>query len=160
MASWQNSMRTVARDAGCQNLVLLKCTSTYPATPENTNIRTIPHLRDLFGWVGLSDHHGLWRSRCGSCVRVLCDRKHFTLARADGSVDAAFCAGARRAADVSDGERTCVAALGKVAYGASSAEKQSLVFRRRSMSLLTSVRDNLTRDNVRAIRPRLGLAPR
>ena len=43
--------------AGCRDLVLLKCTSTYPATPENTNLRTIPHMRELFGCeVGLSDH--------------------------------------------------------------------------------------------------------
>ena len=59
MASLADLERAVitARDAGCEQLVLLKCTSTYPATPENTNISTIPHLRQLFDCeVGLSDH--------------------------------------------------------------------------------------------------------
>ena len=81
-----------AREAGCEDLVLLKCTSTYPATPENTNILTIPHMRDLFGCeVGLSDHTmGIGVSVAAVALGATVIEKHFTLARADGGVDSAF----------------------------------------------------------------------
>ena len=94
MASLAELERAVitARDAGCQQLVLLKCTSTYPATPENTNIRTIPHLRELFGCeVGLSDHTmGVGVAVASVALGATLVEKHFTLARADGGVDGAF----------------------------------------------------------------------
>ena len=83
---------TTAREAGCENLILLKCTSTYPATPENTNIRTIPHLRDLFGvQVGLSDHTmGVGVAVAAVAIGATVVEKHFTLRREDGGVDSAF----------------------------------------------------------------------
>ena len=83
---------TTAREAGCENLILLKCTSTYPATPEKTNIRTIPHLRDLFGvQVGLSDHTmGVGVAVASVAIGASVVEKHFTLRRADGGVDSAF----------------------------------------------------------------------
>ena len=83
---------TTARDAGCKQLVLLKCTSTYPASPESTNIRTIPHLRELFNAeVGLSDHTmGVGVSVAAVALGATVVEKHFTLARADGGVDSAF----------------------------------------------------------------------
>jgi N-acetylneuraminate synthase len=75
-----------ARDAGCTELVLLKCTSTYPASPENTNIRTIPHLRELFGCeVGLSDHTmGVGVAVAAVALGASVIEKHFTLSRAEG----------------------------------------------------------------------------
>src|SRR5471032_2687529 len=81
-----------AREAGCRDLVLLKCTSTYPATPGNTNIRTIPHLRELFGCeVGLSDHTmGIGVSVASVALGATVIEKHFTLRRADGGVDSTF----------------------------------------------------------------------
>jgi sialic acid synthase SpsE len=71
-----------ARDAGCAQLVLLKCTSTYPASPENTNI-SIPHLRELFGCeVGLSDHTmGVGVAVAAVALGASVVEKHFTLAR-------------------------------------------------------------------------------
>ena len=94
MASLADLERAVdaARDAGCQDLILLKCTSTYPASPENTNIRTIPHLRDLFGvQVGLSDHTmGVGVSVAAVALGATVIEKHFTLSRADGGVDSTF----------------------------------------------------------------------
>ena len=83
---------TTAREAGCENLILLKCTSTYPATPKNTNIRTITHLRDLFGvQVGLSDHTmGVGVAVASIALGATVVEKHFTLRRADGGVDSAF----------------------------------------------------------------------
>lgn len=152
-----------ARDAGCRNLVLLKCTSTYPSTPENTNIRTIPHLRELFGCeVGLSDH----TMGCGAAVAAVAlgatvIEKHFTLARADGGVDSAFSMepGEMRIL-VTEAERAWQS-LGKISYGATSAEQKSLVFRR-SLYIVKDIKagEILSADNVRAIRPGLGLAPR
>jgi pseudaminic acid synthase len=81
-----------ARGAGCRDLVLLKCTSTYPATPANTNILTIPHLRQLFDCqVGLSDHTmGVGVAVASVALGASVIEKHFTLARADGGVDSAF----------------------------------------------------------------------
>ena len=83
---------TAARKTGCSDLILLKCTSTYPATPENTNILTIPHLRELFGvQVGLSDHTmGIGVSVAAVALGATVIEKHFTLSRADGGVDSAF----------------------------------------------------------------------
>ena len=75
-----------AREAGCENLILLKCTSTYPATPENTNLSTIPHLRQLFDCeVGLSDHTmGVGTSVAAVAFGASVIEKHFTLSRSDG----------------------------------------------------------------------------
>ena len=84
LAELDSAVRT-ARDAGCSNLVLLKCTSTYPATPEDTNIRTIPHLRNLFGCeVGLSDHSMGVGVAVASVALGAVVEKHFTLSRAEG----------------------------------------------------------------------------
>ena len=152
-----------AREAGCKDLVLLKCTSSYPSTPENTNLRTIPHLRELFGCeVGLSDH----TMGCGAAVAAVAlgatvIEKHFTLARADGGVDSAFSMEPEEMRIlVSEAERAWQS-LGKISYGATSAEQKSLVFRR-SLYVVKDIEagDVFSADNVRAIRPGLGLAPR
>ncbi|WYX20658.1 N-acetylneuraminate synthase family protein [Achromobacter xylosoxidans] len=81
-----------ARAAGCKDLVLLKCTSTYPASASNTNVSTIPHMRTLFGCqVGLSDHTmGVGVSVAAVALGATVVEKHFTLRRADGGVDSAF----------------------------------------------------------------------
>jgi N-acetylneuraminate synthase len=81
-----------AREAGCKDLVLLKCTSTYPATADNTNILTIPHMRELFGCeVGLSDHTmGVGVSVASVALGATVIEKHFTLNRAEGGVDSSF----------------------------------------------------------------------
>jgi pseudaminic acid synthase len=149
-----------AREAGCRDLVLLKCTSTYPATPENTNIRTIPHLRELFGCeVGLSDH----TMGCGAAVAAVAlgatvIEKHFTLARADGGVDSAFSLEPDELKTLVLESERAWQSLGGVTYGVSAAEKKSLVFRR-SLYVVKDVAagEVLTVENVRAIRPGLGL---
>jgi N-acetylneuraminate synthase len=152
-----------ARAAGCEDLVLLKCTSTYPATPENTNILTIPHLRELFGCgVGLSDHTmGVGVAVASVALGATVIEKHFTLARADGGVDSAFSMEPdEMRALVVETERAWQA-LGKVSYGPTEAERQSLVFRR-SLYITQDLEagDMLTRNNVRAIRPGSGLPPK
>lgn len=150
----------VAREAGCKDLVLLKCTSTYPATAINTNILTIPHLRELFDCeVGLSDHTmGVGVSVASVALGATVIEKHFTLCRADGGVDSAFSMEpAEMAQLVLESERAWQA-LGHVSYGPTEAEEKSLQYRR-SLYISQDIKagDVLTRENMRAIRPGLGL---
>ncbi len=149
-----------ARQAGCKELVLLKCTSTYPATPENTNINTIPHLRQLFGCeVGLSDHTmGVGVAVASVALGATVIEKHFTLRRADGGVDSAFSMEpAEMGQLVTEAERAWLA-LGDVAYGPLEVEKASTQFRR-SLYVVQDLKagEVLTPKNVRAIRPGWGL---
>lgn len=149
-----------ARESGCTDLVLLKCTSTYPATAENTNILTIPHLRELFGCeVGLSDHTmGLGVSVASVALGATVIEKHFTLHRADGGVDSTFSMEPAEMAQLVVETERAWQALGQVSYGATEAEKKSIVFRR-SLYVVHDLKagDALTKNNVRAIRPGLGL---
>ncbi|TCS70137.1 N-acetylneuraminate synthase [Sulfuritortus calidifontis] len=152
-----------AREAGCRDLILLKCTSTYPATPENSHIRTIPHMRELFACeVGLSDHTmGVGAAVAAVAMGATVIEKHFTLRRADGGVDSAFSLEPEEMrALVVESERAWQA-LGEVRYGPSQAERKSLVFRR-SLYIAEDMRagETLTRANLRAVRPGLGLAPK
>lgn len=151
---------SAAREAGCNELILLKCTSTYPATAENTNILTIPHLRELFGCeVGLSDHTmGVGVSVASVALGATVIEKHFTLNRADGGVDSTFSMEpAEMARLVVETERAWQA-LGMVSYGPTESEKKSVQFRR-SLYLVKDIEagERLTTENVRAIRPGMGL---
>jgi len=152
-----------ARDAGCNDLILLKCTSTYPATAENSNILTIPHLRELFGCeVGLSDHTmGVGVSVASVALGATVIEKHFTLRRADGGVDSAFSMEPEEMAQLVVETERAWQALGKVSYGPIEAERKSLQFRR-SLYIVQDMKsgDVLTRENLRAIRPGLGLPPK
>ena len=152
-----------ARKAGCDDLVLLKCTSTYPASPENTNILTIPHMRDLFQCqAGLSDHTmGIGAAVAGVALGATVIEKHFTLSRADGGVDAAFSLEPEemRALVVETGRAW--QALGKISYGATEKEKESLKFRR-SLYVVRDMKagEGFASENLRAIRPGFGLPPK
>lgn len=149
-----------AREAGCKDLILLKCTSTYPATASNTNILTIPHMRELFDCeVGLSDHTmGVGVSVASVALGATVIEKHFTLNRADGGVDSAFSMEPVEMAQLVLETERAWQAMGQVSYGATEAEKKSIVFRR-SLYIVKDLKagDILTSDNVRAIRPGLGL---
>jgi len=149
-----------ARDEDCKDLILLKCTSTYPATPENTNVLTIPHMRELFGCeVGLSDHTmGIGVSVAGVALGATVIEKHFTLNRAEGGVDSTFSMEPDEMAQLVLETERAWQALGQVSYGPTEAEQKSLQFRR-SLYIVQDLKagDMLTRDNVRAIRPGLGL---
>jgi N-acetylneuraminate synthase len=149
-----------ARQAGCKDLVLLKCTSTYPATADNTNILTIPHMRELFGCeVGLSDHTmGVGVSVASVALGATVIEKHFTLNRADGGVDSSFSMEPAEMTQLVVETERAWQALGSVAYGPTAAEEKSIVFRR-SLYVVKDLQagEKLTADNVRAIRPGLGL---
>jgi pseudaminic acid synthase len=159
IAELDDTVRT-AREAGCSDLILLKCTSTYPATPKNTNILTIPHMRELFGCeVGLSDHTmGVGVAVASVALGATVIEKHFTLNRADGGVDSTFSMEPAEMSQLVVETERAAEALGKVTYGATDAEKKSLVFRR-SLYVVQDVQagDVLTKENIRAIRPGLGL---
>ena len=150
-----------ARETGCKDLILLKCTSTYPATANNTNILTIPHMRELFGCeVGLSDHTmGVGVSIASVALGATVIEKHFTLNRADGGVDSTFSMQPAEMAQLVVETERAWQALGKVSYGATEAEKKSIVYRR-SLYVVQDIKagDVLTKENIRAIRPGLGLA--
>lgn len=152
-----------AREAGCRDLVLLKCTSTYPATPEHTNLLTIPHLRELFGCeVGLSDHTmGVGASVASVALGATMIEKHFTLNRADGGVDSTFSMEPAEMAQLVVETGRAWQALGEVRYGCLEAEKNSIQFRR-SLYIVQDLKagEVLTAENVRAIRPGHGLPPR
>ena len=157
----EDAVRT-ARDAGCTQLMLLKCTSNYPSSPENTNLRTIPHLQELFNTeVGLSDHTmGIGAAVAAIALGASVVEKHFTLARADGGVDSAFSLEpAELASLVSETERAWQA-LGQVCYGPTEAEQKSLVFRR-SIYVAEDIAEGevFSTTNIRIVRPGNGAPP-
>jgi N-acetylneuraminate synthase len=152
-----------AREAGCRDLLLLKCTSTYPASPQNTNILTIPHLRELFGCqVGLSDHTmGVGVSVASVALGAVMIEKHFTLRRADGGIDSAFSLEPAELRSLVVETERAWQALGRVSYGATASEQASKAFRR-SLYITRDMRagEVLSASNMRAIRPGNGLPPK
>lgn len=152
-----------ARNAGCDGLVLLKCTSTYPSTPENSNILTIPHLRDLFDCeVGLSDHTmGSGVAVASVALGASVIEKHFTLRRADGGVDSSFSLEPTEFLNLSLETKRAWQALGNIQYGPLESEKSSIQFRR-SLYVIQDIKagDILSSKNLKAIRPGHGLAPK
>lgn len=151
-----------AREGGAKDLILLKCTSAYPASPDNSNLNTIPHMRELFGChVGLSDHTmGIGAAVASAALGAVAIEKHVTLRRADGGVDSAFSLEPEELAALVIESQRAVQAMGGVAYGPTEAERKSLVYRR-SLYIVRDLKagDVLTAENVRAIRPGLGLPP-
>lgn len=162
LAEIDDAVRT-AREAGAADITVLKCTSTYPASPENSNLRTIEHMRGLFNCeVGLSDHTmGVGAPLAAIAFGATVIEKHFTLARADGGVDSTF------SLEPSELETLCVEgerawlSLGHVSYGPTEAETVART-RRRSLYIGEDMKagDTLTTDNLRRVRPGLGLLPK
>lgn len=153
---------TTARDAGCEQLVLLKCTSTYPASPENTNISSIPHMKQLFGAeVGLSDHTmGVGVAVASVALGASVIEKHFTLCRSDGGVDSTFSLEPSEMASLVVESKRAWESLGKIRYGPTAAEKSSLQFRR-SIYVACDIQKGelFTTDNLKIVRPGDGAAP-
>jgi pseudaminic acid synthase len=162
VAELDELVKTV-RAAGCNDLVLLKCTSSYPASPENSNIRTIPHLQQLFDvQVGLSDHTlGIGVAVASVALGATVIEKHFTLNRADGGVDAAFSLEPEEMRHLVQETERAWQGLGAISYGVSEQEKNSIKFRR-SLYVVKDVKagDVFTADNLRVIRPGFGLPPK
>ncbi|MBK1719495.1 pseudaminic acid synthase [Thiocystis violacea] len=151
-----------ARQAGCADLILLKCTSSYPAVASEANLLTIPHLAALFKCpVGLSDHSldpGVAIASVALGAAMI--EKHVTLSRADGDLDGSFSLEPAELAGLVRNTRLAWEALGRIHYGPTASEQASRRYRR-SLYITRDLRagDRLTPDNLRAIRPGLGLPP-
>jgi pseudaminic acid synthase len=154
---------SAARDAGCRELTLLKCTSSYPASTAASNLRTIPELRSMFGCdVGLSDHTlGIGAAVAAVALGATMIEKHVTLSRAEGGVDAAFSVEPPELRALVDETRNGWEALGRVCTGPTDEERASLMFRR-SLYVCEDLEAGavLTTSNLRAIRPGNGLPPK
>lgn len=157
-----DTVRT-AREAGCTQLVLLKCTSAYPANSNGSNLLTIPHMRELFECeVGISDHTlGVGASIASVALGGTMIEKHVKLHDSDAGVDASFSMTPEQLKLLVDGSIAAWQSLGKVFYGVSEQEKESLKFRR-SLYFVQNIKkgDTVTRENLRCIRPGYGLAPK
>ena len=151
------------RDNGCSDLTLLKCTSTYPASPENTNLITIPHLKKLFDCnVGLSDHTlGIGVAVASVVLSATVIEKHFCLCRAEGGVDCAFSMEPHEMKILVEELYRAYLAVGKIQYGILDSEKESRIFKRSIyVSRDITKGEMFTKDNIKVIRPGDGLHPR
>jgi N-acetylneuraminate synthase len=162
LAELDETVRTI-RETGNDQFVLLKCTSTYPATPENSNLLTIPHMRELFQCeVGLSDHTmGVGVSVAAVAQGASVIEKHFTLNRADGGVDSTFSLEPEEMRHLVIETERAWQSLGGIQYGPTEAEKPSMKFRR-SLYIAEDMKagDILTPKNLRSVRPGMGLQPK
>lgn len=154
---------TAAREAGCKDLILLKCTSNYPADPLDTNLATIPHMHKLFGCqVGLSDHTmGIGVPVASIALGATVIEKHFVLDRSEGGVDSAFSLEPEEMQSLVVETRRAWQAIGKISYSPTISEEKSLCFRR-TLYITEDLTAGsvLTTENVRAIRPGFGLKPK
>ena len=152
-----------ARKAGCKDLTLLKCTSTYPATPENSNLLTIPYLKDRYGCeVGLSDHTlGIGVAVASVALGASVIEKHFTLKRSDGGVDAAFSMEPGEMEELVEETKRAWQSLGKVFVGPTEAEKSSITLRRSLYFVKDLPAGHVVKEgDIRRIRPGMGLPPK
>lgn len=153
------AVRTVQKE-GNDQIILLKCTSTYPATPANSNLATISHMRDLFGTeIGLSDHTmGVGVSVAAVALGATVIEKHFTTSRNEGGVDSAFSMEPHELRMLVVETERAWQSIGQIKYGPTKAEEASLEHRR-SLYIAVDLKagDVLTKENVRDVRPGLGL---
>lgn len=153
----------ILRKYGCDNLVLLKCTSTYPASADSTNLRTIPHMREMFKcFTGLSDHTGGIGAAIASVAlgaRVI--EKHFIVDKSNGGVDSAFSIEPHEMKSLVVESRRAWEALGSVKYDILKTEEASLRFKR-SIYIVKDIIEGeiFTEDNLRIIRPGDGMEPK
>jgi N-acetylneuraminate synthase len=162
LAEIDEAVRT-AHEAGATQVALLKCTSAYPAPPEEVNLRTIPHLAQGFGLpVGLSDHTlsvavPVAAVTLGACIV----EKHFTLSRDTPGPDSAFSLEPHEFKMMVDAIRTTERALGKVQYEVTERERESRIFRRSLFVVKDMKKGELyAEENLRSIRPGAGLHTR
>ena len=153
----------VLKTEGCNNLTLLKCTSTYPASAENSNLNTIPHLKDLFNCeIGLSDHTigiGVAIAAIAKGANVI--EKHFCLDRSEGGVDSAFSLEPNEFKQLVIEAKNAYLALGKINYGITNDEKK-VDAGKRSIYVSENIHkgDLISKNNIKIIRPGFGLHPR
>lgn len=151
---------TTARNAGCEQIILLKCTASYPASPNELNLETIRHMRETFGCeVGFSDHTlGIGSAIMSIAIGASVIEKHLCLDNKDGAVDSEFSMNPQLMKQLVDEIRENWVAKGEVTYGPTESEVNSIKYRR-SLYAVEDIYegDELSLDNVKAIRPGLGL---
>lgn len=151
---------TTLEEAGAKEYVLLKCTSAYPASPADANIRTIPHMAQMLGCqVGLSDHTmGVGVPLAAIALGVTVIEKHFCLSRAEGGVDSAFSLEPQELKTLVEESERAWLSLGQIKYQMSAVETQSKQFRR-SLYFVKDMQagDVITENCIRCIRPGYGL---
>lgn len=158
----EDAVKTLTEN-GCKDVTLLKCTSTYPASPENTNLLTIPDMQQRFGCkAGLSDHTlGIGVAVASVALGATVIEKHFCLSRSEGGVDSAFSLEPHEMKSLVDEAKRAYLALGKVTYDIQETEKNSRIFKR---SIYASkdipAGEAFTKENIKVIRPAFGLAPK
>lgn len=151
------------KENGCHNLTLLKCTSTYPASPEDTNLLTIPDMARIFDCkVGLSDHTmGIGVAIAAVALGAEVIEKHFCLSRAEGGVDSAFSLEPAELKSLVEEANRAYLSLGKVSYDILPAEEGSRIFKRSIYAAQDiKIGDQFTKDNMKIIRPSFGLEPK
>ncbi|QTN00382.1 pseudaminic acid synthase [Sediminibacillus dalangtanensis] len=153
----------VVRESGCEDIILLKCTSTYPAPAIDTNIKTIPQMSQIFNSnVGLSDHtQGIGVAIASVALGATVIEKHFTLSREEGGVDSVFSLEPKELQQLVNETNKAWESLGEITFGPTEKEKASRT-RRRSLYITKDIKagDAFTKDNLRAIRPGLGIPPK
>lgn len=158
----EESVQTI-KGNGCNDIILLKCTSAYPADPKDINLKTILDLKERFDvQVGLSDHTlGIGVSLASVALGATVIEKHFTLSRSDGGVDSAFSLELDELKTLVEQSKIAWQATGDISYELTEKEKQSIKFRR-SLYFTEDMKtgDIITKENMRAIRPGLGLPPK
>lgn len=156
-----DDMVRTAKDNGCTDLTLLKCTSAYPADASECNLKTIPHLREMTDCnVGLSDHTlGIGVAIAAVVMGATVIEKHFTLSRSEGGVDSAFSLEPNELKLLVENTRLASKSLGSVSYDLNKSEESSKIFKR-SMYVVKDLKkgDTLTRENIKSIRPGYGLS--
>ena len=162
LSELDETVRT-ARESGCKHIVLLKCTSNYPASTENSNVATISHLKDLFKCqIGLSDHTlGIGAALASISFGATFIEKHVTLSRVEGGVDSSFSLEPSELEMLVVESKRAWQAIGKIQYGPDKSENASLQFRR-SIYVAQNIKagEIFTEENIRTIRPGFGLPPK
>ncbi len=158
-----NETVSLLNQEGCKNFALLKCTSSYPSSPKNSNVITIPHMRNMFDCeVGLSDHTlGIGAALAAVSHGASIIEKHFTLNRSDGGVDSAFSLTPDELKSLVDESERTWQSIGKVSYGPLKSEIDSLIFRR-SIYISKDMKkgEKFSPENIRIVRPGHGLEPK
>jgi pseudaminic acid synthase len=153
----------VLRENGCNEIILLKCTSTYPASPENSNISSITHMKDTFQChIGLSDHTlgiGVAIASVSFGARLI--EKHLTISRSDGGVDSSFSMEPEELKNLVIETERAFQAIGEVHYGVQSVERKNLIYKR-SIYASSAIKKGevFTPENIRIIKPGYGLEPK
>ena len=152
-----------ARKAGAKEIILLKCVSSYPANPEEMNLRTIPDMKERFSCpIGFSDHSpGIGASVCAVALGAAIVEKHFTLSRETKTLDSFFSIEPQELKQLVENIRIAEKALGEVHYGLTEDERKSRTFRR-SLFAVENIKQGefFTEENVKSIRPANGLSPK